>query len=209
MLVLLIGIQHRCQHRHQRFPARLESIFCIKLRSEWFYRAHYSLLVPDSAICITQTHSIRIFAELLPDIIFQRVSEAPPQAVSITIAIAPASSRATIFYSFFIGVSSIQRFLWICFFFSERLFRNHRCLSALIISGQETVLSIENIAKLPEAVSLKMMKITGICCSSGTVLESSSFDRLESPFPCPGSAVFAGCGALPNLDICCVSGDPS
>lgn len=43
---------------------------CIKVGLSGFIELT-TLVIPDSAICITQTYSIRIFAELLPDIIFQ------------------------------------------------------------------------------------------------------------------------------------------
>ncbi len=51
-----------------------------------------------------------------------------------------------------------------------------------------------------------MMKISGICCSSGMFWNQFCRQSTESPFPCPGGAVLPGAGANLNLDICCVSG---
>lgn len=124
------------------------------------------------------------------------VSEAaPPQAVSITIAIAPASSRATIFDSFFIGVSLQSAFFVDMFLFFERLSQPSLPFCPDYIRHL-TVLSIGNIAKLPEAFSSKRMKASGICCSSDIFWDQFCRQSTESPFPCPGGAVLPGAGAL-------------
>ena len=59
-----------------------------------------------------------------------------------------------------------------------------------------TVLSIGNIAKAPETVSLKRMKISGVCCSSGIFRNKVCLQFTESSFPCPGGAVLPGAGLL-------------
>ena len=119
----------------------------------------------------------------------------PEQAVNSTIAITPASSRATNFFRFFIRVSLQSAFLWICFFFPERLSQPSLPFCPDYIRHL-TVLSIGNIAKLPETVSSKRMKTSGICCSSGISQNPFCRQSTESSFPCPGGAVLPGAGVL-------------
>lgn len=107
---------------------------CIKVGLSGFIELT-TLVIPDSAICITQTYSIRIFAELLPDIIFQRsfrgcaASGGEHHHSHHTCQ----QQGYKFFQVFHKGIPPISVFCGYVSFFSKG-FRNHRCLSALIIS---------------------------------------------------------------------------
>ena len=175
--------QNGLTERHGRALLRLPNP--VAQRAALEYIVDNGLTVAATDAYIDALLSAPEEAELLP----------PEQAVSITIAITPASSRATNFFRFFIRVSLQSACLWICFFFPERLSQPSLPFCPDYIR-QVTVLSIGNIAKLPETVSLKRMKISGICCSFGIFWNKVRRQSTESSFPCPGGAVLPGAGLL-------------